>query len=423
MQKSIRFVPLLLAASLLPSFAKEEKKEECPPIFDGKSLAGWSAEPKELSSHWKVEDGMIVGENPDKKGSDLWTDFEYGNYELNLDYQTDSPDYDSGVYVRGNSHQVQIGVSRSLKVDLTACIYAPKDMLGKYPAQSDKVAAFHKLGAWNHLRIRVVGNRIETFLNGEPFVDYLCVALPKKGKIGLQLHAGVHQNMRFRNLEIKPATHPEPALAEPKYDGNPVPAPEGAVALFDGKDASRWVQFPNKKDPDQSDRFRWKIEHGCMEVVPLSGFIGIKEPVITGGHLHIEWATPSKVVGEGQGRGNSGVFIEGFPELQVLDSFGNTTYYDGQAAALYKHAPPLVNASRGPGLWQSYDIHIVRAELDKKGNAVKPATLTVHHNGVLVQDHVAFLNPLQAGTLRLQDHKNPVRYRNIWFQPDAKKEK
>jgi hypothetical protein len=209
---------------------------------------------------------------------------------------------------------------------------------------------------------------------------------------------------------------PEPPVVEPKYDGQLVSAPEGAVRLFDGKDATAWKQLPDKKDADQTDRLRWKIEGGCMEVVPRTGMISTKEPLITSGHLHIEWATPAEVKGNGQGRGNSGVFIEGFPELQVLDSYNNKTYHDGQAAAFYKRQPPLVNASRGPGLWQSYDIFIQRAKVEK-GKVTQPATITVKHNNVLVQDRLEFPGSVQAGTLKFQDHLNPVRFRNIWFQP------
>lgn len=209
---------------------------------------------------------------------------------------------------------------------------------------------------------------------------------------------------------------PEPLAVEPKYDGQLVPAPEGTVMLFDGKDATAWKQLPDKKDADQTDRLRWKIESGYMEVVPRTGMISTKEPLITSGHLHIEWATPSEVKGNGQGRGNSGVFIEGFPELQVLDSYNNKTYYDGQAAAFYKRQPPLVNASRGPGQWQSYDIFIQRAKVEK-GKVTQPATITVKHNNVLVQDRLKFPSSTQAGTLKFQDHLNPVRFRNIWFQP------
>jgi hypothetical protein len=209
---------------------------------------------------------------------------------------------------------------------------------------------------------------------------------------------------------------PEPLVVEAKYDGQLVPAPEGAVMLFDGKDAMVWKQLPDKKDADQTDRLRWKIESGYMEVVPRTGMISTKEPLVTSGHLHIEWATPSEVKGNGQGRGNSGVFIEGFPELQVLDSYNNKTYYDGQAAAFYKRQPPLVNASRGPGQWQSYDIFIQRAKVEK-GKVTQPATITVKHNNVLVQDRLKFPSSTQAGTLKFQDHLNPVRFRNIWFQP------
>ncbi len=206
----------------------------------------------------------------------------------------------------------------------------------------------------------------------------------------------------------------EPPVVAAQYDGALASAPPGATILFDGKSAPEWIQFPRKEDPNQTDRFRWKIEAGYLEVVPRSGMIGTRARVITSGHLHLEWATPAEVKGAGQGRGNSGVFIEGFPELQVLDSFDNKTYFDGQAAAFYKQRPPLVNASRGPGLWQSYDIYIQRAKV-ANGKVTEPATITVYHNNVLVQDRLTFANPIQSGTLRLQDHLNPVRFRNIWF--------
>lgn len=170
---------------------------------DVKDLESWRCDPAGKESHWKVEDGMIVGENPDKKGSVLWTKEEYKDFDMVLEYMTPSKDYDSGVFARGTSHQVQIGVSRSLKKDLTACIYAPKDKAGKYPAQSDKVATVHKLGEWNKLRIVVRGKQIQTFLNGEAFVDYEGKVIKDKGPIGLQLHGGVHMKMLFRNISLK----------------------------------------------------------------------------------------------------------------------------------------------------------------------------------------------------------------------------
>lgn len=226
----------------------------------------------------------------------------------------------------------------------------------------------------------------------------------------------------FAAADTKPAANwTEPPVVEPQYDGKPVPPPPGALALFDGQDVSKWKQEPKKKVPDADETVTWKVENGYIEVAPKTGMLCTREPVIASGHLHIEWATPAEVKGNGQGRGNSGVFIEGFPELQVLDSFNNKTYFDGQAAALYKSRPPLVNACRGPGLWQCYDIHITRAKVEA-GKVVEPASITVYHNTVLVQDKVTFTNPIQKGTLKFQDHGNPVRYRNVWFLPNGSRD-
>lgn len=200
-------VALCLFATTSPTQADDSAATSpataSPVLFDGKTLSGWHVTPDGLANHWSVVDGMIVGDNADEKGSNLWTDADYGDFDLTLEYQTDSPDYDSGVFLHGTSHQVQIGVSRSLKVDLTACIYAPVDKQGAYPAKSDKIAAVHKLGEWNKLRIVVSGKRIQTFLNDEPFVDYTAINFPAKGQIGLQLHQGVHQKVLFRNIHLK----------------------------------------------------------------------------------------------------------------------------------------------------------------------------------------------------------------------------
>jgi hypothetical protein len=231
------------------------------------------------------------------------------------------------------------------------------------------------------------------------------------GLLGCQLLAAEGQDQQWS----------EPPVVEPKYDGTLVPPPQGAVILFDGQNANDWVGIPNKNDTNRSSRFIWKVEKGYMEVVTPRGareqrLVGTKETPITSGHLHLEWATPAEVKGAGQGRGNSGVFIEGFPELQILDSFNNPTYFDGQAAAFYEYRPPLVNACRGPGLWQDYDIYLQRAKV-ADGKVVQSSFITVYHNHILVQDHLTFSNLIQASTLRLQDHLNPVRFRNIWFMP------
>jgi hypothetical protein len=144
--------------------------------------------------------------------------------------------------------------------------------------------------------------------------------------------------------------------------------------------------------------------------------------------LHIEWATPSPARGSGQARGNSGVFLMGRYEVQVLDSYQNRTYPDGQAAAIYGQYPPLVNASRPPGEWQTYDIVFRRPRFDANGALVSPARMTVFHNGVLVQDDVELTGPSGHQSrppyerhadrlpIRLQDHGDPVRFRYIWVR-------
>jgi len=182
-----------------PSLAEHHATE----LVDGKTLDGWEVRPSEGNEdHWKVKDGMIIAENVNEKGSYLWTKKDYKDYELELDYQTPSDYYDTGVMLRGDGHQVQIGISGSLKKDMTGCIYAPKDKRGSYPGQTDKIAKHHKVGEWNHLRIVLNGKRIQTFLNGEPFVDYTGVAINDEGPIGLQLHAGHHMKIRFKNIKL-----------------------------------------------------------------------------------------------------------------------------------------------------------------------------------------------------------------------------
>ena len=207
----------------------------------------------------------------------------------------------------------------------------------------------------------------------------------------------------------------EPPVIDPGSWRTP---PSDAIVLFDGSSLDKW------KGQDGNDA-PWKIVDGnAMEVAAGKGGVTTKDE-FGSFQLHIEWATPSEVKGEGQGRGNSGVYLHGRYEVQVLDSYENKTYPDGQAGALYSIAPPLVNASRPPGRWQSYDI-IFNAPADKDDGSQSPATVTVLHNGVLIQNHVAVnrattASPLKGlpktGPIFLQDHGNPVRYRNIWLRP------
>lgn len=193
-------------------------------------------------------------------------------------------------------------------------------------------------------------------------------------------------------------------------------APSDAVVLFDGTDLSRFIRRPRRDDPDKSETPSWKIENGYAEVKPKGGDIDTRDQ-FGSCQIHIEWATPAEVVGKSQGRGNSGVLIHGWGEVQVLDSHENDTYPDGQAAAIYHRYPPLVNASRKPGEWQTYDIICDCAKLDAKGKVLEPARLTVMHNGVVVHHAVVLDATTQKFGFALQDHHNPVRYRNIWVRP------
>lgn len=196
--------------------------------------------------------------------------------------------------------------------------------------------------------------------------------------------------------------------------------PSDAVILFDGKDLSNWVS-----EKDGSDA-KWKVENGYMEVVKKTGNIRTKQ-AFGDCQLHVEWASPAKVSGSSQDRGNSGVFLMSNYEVQVLDSYNNRTYADGQAGAVYGQKPPLVNVCRPPGQWQSYDI-IFHRPIFKNGKIVKPATITVLQNGVPVQDHfeiegttvwkkrAKYRPHADKMPLMLQDHSHPVRYRNIWIR-------
>lgn len=204
---------------------------------------------------------------------------------------------------------------------------------------------------------------------------------------------------------------PEPAVIDPGPVGGP---PSDAVVLFDGKDLSKW------KDGD-----KWIIKDDYA----ISAKTGITTKDSFGDcQLHVEWASPSEVKGKGQGRGNSGVYLMERYEVQILDSFDNKTYFDGQAGAIYKQVPPMVNACRKPGEWQAYDILFTTPRFGTDKKLVKPAYITVLHNGVVVQNHFA----IQGGTfydrppsydaqpekapIHLQFHGDPVRFRNIWVR-------
>jgi hypothetical protein len=219
---------------------------------------------------------------------------------------------------------------------------------------------------------------------------------------------------------------PAPPVVTPGACGShttPVPPPSDAIVLFDGKDLSNWTD--TKGQPS-----KWVVRDGYMESVKGAGYVRSKRE-FGSVQAHVEFATPAVVVGKSQGRGNSGVFLQGQYEVQVLDSYENATYPDGQCGALYGRAVPLVNASCKPGEWQTYDIIYHRPVFDAAGKVTRKAVFTVLHNGVLIQDHVAldggtnwlgahaiseYIAHGDTGPLMFQDHSNPVRFRNVWIR-------
>lgn len=220
--------------------------------------------------------------------------------------------------------------------------------------------------------------------------------------------------------QIHDPERPLPPVVNPGPAGEPVPAPSDAVVLFDGKDLSPWTDA--KGQPA-----RWKAENGYMEVVAKTGSIRTKQN-FGDCQLHVEWASPVDVEGESQERGNSGVFLMNIYEVQILDCYDNKTYADGMTAALYGQYPPLVNACRPPGEWQTYDIVFHRPRFDEEGQVTSPAIFTVFHNNILVHDNVVLKGPTAHKArppykahadrlpISLQDHGNPIRFRNIWVR-------
>ena len=217
---------------------------------------------------------------------------------------------------------------------------------------------------------------------------------------------------------------PHPRVVSP--GAGPGAAPSDAIVLFDGKNLSQWVQYGTGADRDKLVDPQWKVGDGYFEVGPHSGGLYTREK-FGDCQLHVEWSSPTDVKGTSQGRGNSGVLLMSRYEIQVLDMWDNPTYADGQAGAIYGQWPPLVNPARKPGEWNTYDI-VFEAPRFEGGRMAKPAFATVFYNGVIVHNRKELMGPMvyrqvakytphgAEEPLELQDHNNPVRYRNIWIR-------
>jgi hypothetical protein len=209
---------------------------------------------------------------------------------------------------------------------------------------------------------------------------------------------------------------PVPPVVTAGEDKKP---PSDAIILFDGRNLSQWVGKENS-DPE------WQVKDGILTVVKGTGTISTRQS-FGDMQLHLEWRAPAEVVSKGQDRGNSGIMIQSRYELQVLDSYNNPTYVNGQAGSLYKQTPPLVNAMRKPGEWNTYDMLYTAPRFKDNGTLFSPGRITVLHNGVVIQYNTEFKgNTPYVGLpsykahgkapLTLQDHGHPVSYRNIWIR-------
>ena len=227
--------------------------------------------------------------------------------------------------------------------------------------------------------------------------------------------------------ETDPEKQPQPPVVKPKpYNAKTANPPKGAIILFDGteKTLRNWTSGNGKPT-------KWKLVDGALESVRGGGYLQSKQE-FGSCRLHVEFATPSEAKGSGQGSGNSGVFLMGQYEIQVLDSYKNITYPDGQCGALYGRAKPLVNASRGPGEWQTYDVTFHRPIFNKASDVTRKAKFHVIHNGHVIHDNLELSGGTgwrgqhsiseykkhgDKGPLKMQDHGNTVSFRNVWVKP------
>ena len=459
------------------------------PLFNGKDLKGWSVhyasktpdDAPPATSYFKVENGVIHAYPSQAAGSEqpnayIESDGDYKDYVLSLEYQWGEKKFaprmnlvrDAGLiyhvqrtrpadWPAGSEAQIQEGdtgdswaVSSRLSsfVDPKTGKYALPEN-GGVPVTVGNDGKFERTRhnkvneypGWNTLEVIVRGDRTTHIVNGVINMrvhdirgwDTASSSWVKvdHGKIALQAESA---EIFYRNIHLRPVTKaddmpPDPKVTEVWY---PVPArvkpgatagapPSDAIILFDGKNIDAW------KSANGDGPARWKVVNGEMVVAPGTGDIQTREK-FGDVQLHVEWCAPvlppDKV---NQDRGNSGVFLQDVYEVQVLDTYENKTYVNGQAASIYKQYPPLVNAATPAGEWQTYDIVFNAPRFAADGSLTSPARVTVFHNGVLVQNGVT----LKGGTtyigapsyfphgdlpLRLQDHSHEVRFRNIWLR-------
>ena len=423
----------LLFGLLLASCATAEKSE-WEALFDGKTLDGWGELP---GGKWSVKDASICGTSmkSESRHGMLISNKEYTDFEVKMKYKAVSGN--SGFYFRVEKVNHKVSV-KGFQAEIDANgngqggLY---ETLGRgfvVKPKPEEIAKFFKKGEWNEMSVRAVGRHVVVTVNGVKTAELTNDKGNLKGHFGLQLHGGQDMEVYFKDLYIKdlskakhagmshmaPKIHDKELPLPPAKEGFPEEvlskyskAPEGAVILFDGSSLDNWK---NKN---------WILKDGVMESNK-----GNQQSTLNlgSGRYHVEWRVVDK-----ESPGNSGVYLHSLYEVQVFNSHNDRTkiYADGQAAAIYGQYPPAFNVCREPGQWEFFDIDFTAPAFNEDGTVKSKALITVYHNGIRVHDNAELSGPTghykrdpykkapAELPLLLQDHKNKVQYRNIWYLP------
>ncbi len=431
-------------------------------LFDGESLKGWrvAAKPEDVAkNYWTVTDGVITCDSRGRAKHDyvwLLSNREFTDFDLKLKVRSfRASGGNSGVQVRSrydaesfwlDGPQIDIHPPGPFRTGLiydetrgvrhwVFPVLPGSKMEAEQGAKNPVWKQSDEGDGWNDLLIECRGTRIRTTVNGALVADYdgagqLDDDLHKRrnvgmrGNIALQLHTGDDLFMQFKDIFVRTVPDPQAAVVDPGPAGTP---PSDALVLFNGRDLSEWATGDGKLTG-------WTVKDGVILTTAQRESPEQKKSwdlrskrKFGSAQIHLEYNIPLMASATSQARGNSGVYIQGRYEVQVLDSFNNPTYPHGSNAALYGYFPPLVNASRPPEQWQTYDMIFHAPKCDAQGTLAEPGRLTLFHNNVLVQDHVPVVPrrgcSAEPGPLLLQDHyhpavtQTPMKFRNIWVRP------
>ena len=420
---------MLLLCVLFISGVRTWAADDFVPLFDGKTLAGWTPLP---GGTWQVAEGAIVGsqDSSETRHGMLLSDKQYGDFIVRMKYKSLAGN--SGFYFRVQKvdHAVSVkGFQAEIDAD-------GKDVGGLYETlgrawvvqpKPEDIKTYYKDKDWNEMTVSAIGGDVTVTVNGVQTAALKNDPSPREGYFGMQLHGGQDMHVLFKDVEIKELSRSaQPVIGKKIHDtSRPLPkivppmsleslaasrqAPPDAVVLFDGTSLDQWQGGS------------WLIKDGVMDT--QQGNLMTKQS-FGDCHLHIEWRVP-----DADSHGNSGVYLMNLYEVQIYNSHNNHApiYADGQAASIYGQYPPLVNACREPGEWEVFDITFHRPHFDDSGALTKPATISLLHNGILVQDCVKLTGPTfhtqrppyakhaESLPFYLQYHGDRLQFQNIWI--------